>query len=119
MSISVHEPATGFAVGPVPSRVEEPPGGFHQVHSSAAWALEPPGEVATTGPRLRRLGMSLTDDRSATVTTGLPLVIDLERLRPATLRISGAAPKRTIPTSSLHRVGATHLTPDDAGLDSF
>ena len=52
--------------------------------------------------------MGLTDDRSPTVTTGLSSVIDLERLGAVASRIAAATPKRTVPTSSLHRVGAAH-----------
>ena len=42
------------------------------------------------------------------MTTGLSLVLDLERLGPVATRIAAAAPKRTEPPSSLHRVGAAH-----------
>src|SRR5450756_616089 len=56
------------------------------------------------------------DDRSPTVTTGLSLVLDLERLGPVATRIAAAAPKRTKPTSPLHRAEATRLRSDDAGL---
>jgi hypothetical protein len=52
--------------------------------------------------------VGLTEDRSLAVTTGLSSVIDLERLSPAAVRIAAAAPKRTEPPSSLHRVGAAH-----------
>src|SRR5664280_474589 len=61
-------------------RVKEPPGCFHQVDSLASRTLEPPGEVASSWPRLRRLRVGLMEDRSPTVTTGLSSVIDLERL---------------------------------------
>jgi hypothetical protein len=61
--------------------------------------------------------VGLMEDRSPTVTTGLSSVIDLERLGAAAARIPAAAPKRTIPTGSLHRGGATHRTSDDAGLN--
>jgi hypothetical protein len=74
-------------------RVRKPPGRFHQVDSLAAWTLEPPGKIAPTRPWLRRLRMSLMEDRSPTVTTGLSSVIDLERLSPAAVRIAAAAPK--------------------------
>ena len=50
--------------------------------------------------------MGLMDDWSLAVTTGLSSLIDLERLGPVAARIAAAAPKRTEPPSSLHRVGA-------------
>ena len=53
------------------------------------------------------------------MTTGLSSVVDLERLGAVATRIAAAAPERTIPTGSLHRVGAAHRTCDDAGLSLF
>jgi hypothetical protein len=100
-------------------RVKEPPGGFHQVDGLAAGTPEPPLEIASSRSRLRRLRVRLMEDRSLAVTTGLSSVIDLERLSPAAVRIAAAAPKRTEPPSSLHRVGAAHRTCDDAGLSLF
>ena len=52
--------------------------------------------------------MGLTEDRSLALMTRLSSVIDLERLGPVAARIPAAAPKRTIPTGSLHRVEAAH-----------
>src|SRR5665811_1594375 len=43
-------------------RVKEPSGCFHQVDSIAAWTLEPPLEIASSRPRLRRLRVGLMDD---------------------------------------------------------
>ena len=45
----------------------------------------------------------------------MSLAVDLERLGVVATRIVAAAQKRTIPTGSLHRVGAAHRTNDDAG----
>jgi hypothetical protein len=52
--------------------------------------------------------VGLMEDRSSTVTTGLSSVIDLKRLGAVAAWIPAAAPKRTEPTGSLHRVGAAH-----------
>src|ERR1035437_2371199 len=92
-------------------RVKEPPGGFHQVDGLAAGTPEPPLEITSSRPRLRRLRVGLMDDGSAQVTTGLSSVVDLERLGAVATRIAAAAPERTIPTGSLHRGGATHPFP--------
>jgi hypothetical protein len=100
-------------------RVKKSPGGFHQVDGLAAGTPEPPLEIASSRSRLRRLRVRLMEDRSPTVTTGLSSVIDLERLGAVATRIAAAVPKRTIPTSPLHRVGAAHRTCDDAGLNLF
>ena len=43
--------------------VKEQPGRFHQVDGIAAWTLEPPGEIASSRPRLRRLRVGLMDDQ--------------------------------------------------------
>src|ERR1035437_10180124 len=60
--------------------IKEPSGCFHQVDGLAAGTPEPPLEIASSRPRLRRLRVGLTDDRSPAVTTGLSSVVDLERL---------------------------------------
>jgi hypothetical protein len=61
--------------------------------------------------------MDLLDHWSPAVATRLSSVIDLERLGPVTAGIAAAAPKRTVPTGSLHHVRATHRTSDDGGLN--
>lgn len=94
-------------------------GCLHQVVRLAAWTPEPPAEVITAGSRLRQRPVGFADDRSATVATWLALVIDRERLGPATLRITAATQKRAVPTCSFNRAGTTHLTSDDAGLNLF
>src|ERR1035437_2383571 len=97
-------------------RLKEPPGCFHQVDGLAAGTPEPPLEIASSRPRLRlRLGVGLADHRSPIVTTGMSSVIDLERLDAVAGGIPAAAPKRTIPTGSVHRVRAAHPTSDGTG----
>src|ERR1017187_8350246 len=59
---------------------KEPPGRFHQVDSLAAWTLEPPRDVASSGsaspastrPWLRWLRVVLMEDRSLAVAAGCP-----------------------------------------------
>ena len=109
----------GFSLA---SRIKEPSGRFHQVNSLAGRTLEPPSKVAgsvsqaSMGLRLRQFRMDLTDNRSATVTTGLSVVIDLERLSSVATRIAATAPERTKPTSPLNHVGSAHLAGNDARL---